>query len=371
MFGGAPAALLNVVPSDILIQNNYLFKPLSWMVPYSQQGSTWTVKNLLELKNAQRVTIDGNILEHSWLGAQHAHALVFTVRTEGGTMPWAVVKNIQVTRNIIRHSGNLMECTGHDDNGEGYGGQVTFRDNLIEDINSAAWNGDGWLFEVLNGEDALTVDHNTGFMDFTAVVFDGAPNDPGFIYRNNLTPHGVYGLHGSGAGDGLSSLNGFLLPPYVFDKNVLFNPGAGFDPAAYPPDNFFPPSVSSVGFANYIDGTGQLGEDFHLAANSPYKNAGTNGKDIGADIDAVNAATCGVLQGTPTCGGPPPPPPASSICDINKDGMTNVGDVQSEVNQALGLSACTGDIYKDGVCNVNDIQRVVNAILSGQCIVGP
>ena len=33
------------------------------------------------------------------------------------------------------------------------------------------------------------------------------------------------------------------------------------------------------------------GGDYHLAPWSPYKNMGTDGTDIGADIDAVNAAT--------------------------------------------------------------------------------
>ncbi len=37
-------------------------------------------------------------------------------------------------------------------------------------------------------------------------------------------------------------------------------------------------------FANFNNG---IGGDYHLAAGSPYKNAGTDGKDLGADVDAV------------------------------------------------------------------------------------
>jgi len=73
-------------------------------------------------------------------------------------------------------------------------------------------------------------------------------------------------------------------------------------------------------------------------------------------------------SGTPP---PPPPPPTSSSCDVNKDGSTNVADVQGEVNQALGASACANDINQDGVCNVVDVQRVVNAALGGQCVTTP
>jgi len=63
------------------------------------------------------------------------------------------------------------------------------------------------------------------------------------------------------------------------------------------------------------------------------------------------------------------PPP--SACDVNGDGAVNVSDIQSEVNQALGISSCKNDINQDGVCNVNDVQRVVNAAIGGICVTTP
>jgi hypothetical protein len=39
---------------------------------------------------------------------------------------------------------------------------------------------------------------------------------------------------------------------------------------------------------------GNLG-DYHLLSSSPYKNAGTDGRDLGADIDGLMNATAGVL----------------------------------------------------------------------------
>lgn len=44
--------------------------------------------------------------------------------------------------------------------------------------------------------------------------------------------------------------------------------------------------------------------DWHLAPNSPYINKGTDGKNPGADIDAVERAICGVIEGRP-CGQAP------------------------------------------------------------------
>jgi hypothetical protein len=36
------------------------------------------------------------------------------------------------------------------------------------------------------------------------------------------------------------------------------------------------------------------GGDYHLLSGSPYKNAGTDGKDLGADIDAIDTEIAGV-----------------------------------------------------------------------------
>ncbi len=58
-----------------------------------------------------------------------------------------------------------------------------------------------------------------------------------------------------------------------------------------------------------------------------------------------------------------------SDCDVNSDLSTNVIDVQSCVNQAMGVLPCnTADVNNDNQCTVIDVQRVVNAALGGPCI---
>ena len=64
MSGGNDPKIANLVPSDIEFSNNYLCKPLSWNpTDPSWDGITRTVKNLFELKNAQRVLVSGNVME--------------------------------------------------------------------------------------------------------------------------------------------------------------------------------------------------------------------------------------------------------------------------------------------------------------------
>jgi hypothetical protein len=76
----------------------------------------------------------------------------------------------------------------------------------------------------------------------------------------------------------------------------------------------------------------------------------------------------GVFVLLPSGTAPPPPPPSSAGCDVNRDGIPNVIDVQLTVNQILNIVACTADLNRDGKCDVTDLQRVTNAALGGPCL---
>jgi hypothetical protein len=57
--------------------------------------------------------------------------------------------------------------------------------------------------------------------------------------------------------------------------------------STWPTHNFFPTSATAVEFMNYNGGSGG---NYQLLSSSPYKGAGTDGKDLGADVPGVNAA---------------------------------------------------------------------------------
>jgi hypothetical protein len=100
-------------------------------------------------------------------------------------------------------------------------------------------------------------------------------------YRDNISGGGLYGAIGDNFGPGTSSINKYM-PGGNFTANVLV---LTFGPNGFPAGSFYPASGSAVGFANLA------AFDFHLAASSPYKGKATDGKDPGADIDAVNQTT--------------------------------------------------------------------------------
>ncbi len=296
MFGGADPSISYLVPSDIEIRGNYFFKPTSWRVgDPSYAGTHWTVKNLLEFKNVHRVLVDGNVFEHNWLDAQNGSSILFTVRNQDGTAPWSVVEDMTFTHNIVRHVARGFYILGYDDIHQSeQTKRILIQDNVFDDV-GGTW-GMGRLFQTNNGAADIAVNHNTAFQTENMSSVGGSPQETGFVFTNNIMSNTAYGFSGDGtAGNPLLTLTTYF-PGYTFARNV-FPVGTV---TAYPPDNVPLASLDLVGFANLAGG------DYHLASTSLYKNAGTDGKDIGADIDAVLAATANAVTGGGSSGSPPP-----------------------------------------------------------------
>jgi glutamine amidotransferase PdxT len=290
MFGGADPDISNLVPADIEVRGNHFFKPTAW------RGSNWTVKNIFELKNARRVLVEGNIFENNWLAGQNGFSILFTVRNQSGSAPWSVVEDVTFTRNIVRHVAAGINILGNDDLASSQQTKrINISNNLFYDVSSTNWGGSGRFLQMLDGTADITVDHNTAFFNGEVIAAAGDAHQR-FTYRNNLTPHNQYGV----AGDNYYGNPGGALSTYfpgaVFLRNIL----QGGTASRYPANNYFPATMNDVGFVNFSGG------DYRLASTSPYNDVGTDGKDVGADIDAINTATAGVLSGN---SGTTPPPP--------------------------------------------------------------
>jgi hypothetical protein len=293
LFGGSPASIPGLIPSDIEVRRNHLFKPLSWRVGHpTYAGIHWGVKNLFELKHARRVVVDGNIMEYSWLDAQVGYAVLFTVYGAD------TLEDIEFTNNIVRHAGFGVQFKGEGKRAA----RITIRNNLFDDINGETWVGSGsssghFLHVTGDGIDGLVVDHNTVFQTGNVTASSGTPTT-GFVFTNNLLSHNSYGIHGDGRSIGMDSLN-YFFPGNVLQRSII----AGANPSLYPTNNCpsylncYPASINDALFVDRANG------NYRLAANSPYKNQGTDQKDIGCDIDALNAAVNATSQ-TPYAGTP-------------------------------------------------------------------
>jgi len=258
-------------------------------------GTVWTVKNLFELKNAHDLVIEQNVFENNWKEAQAGYAIVFTVRNSGGACTWCTIQNVEFRNNIVRHVASAVNILGYDDPSRPsvQATNLNFRDNLFYDVDSK-WGGQGFFFQLGDAPKNVIVDHNT--IDHTGgilvSVYGGTSTAPrqivGFQYTNNLSRHGSYGVMGTNLAYGLGSITAYF-PAVTFRRNLL----SGGSASRYPPDNFFSPDFDTL-FANRAVG------DYRLLPGGPFANAGTDGRDLGAEMGTVLALISS---------GPPPPLP--------------------------------------------------------------
>ncbi len=335
IYGGADPKISNQVAADIEIRRNYFNKPVSWNLNNraTYAGKLWSVKNLLELKNARRVVVDGNLFEHVWEESQAGYAILLTPRNQEGTAPWSVVEDVTITNNIVRHAKAGVQFLGWDyDHPSQQLKRVLIKNNLFDDVGAPTWgtDGDGRLFQPEDGAAYVTIEHNTAFQTGAIIAAGGKPHT-GWYYRNNLTLNGLYGVIGTGTSSGLNTLNTYF-PGIVFAGNVI----VGGDAGSYPAGNYFPASTSEVGFVNASGG------NYRLSSTSPYRNAGTDGKDIGVDFAALDAA----MMGTPT----PIPAPAPLTVAIAQPaaGTTVSGAATVAVSAAGGGGGYRYAVHVDG-----------------------
>ena len=271
IFGGSDPSIPNAVASDIEIRNNHFFKPLSWM------NELWDIKNLLEFKNAQRILVEGNVFENCWPNAQSGYALVITPRNQNNTAPWSVVQDLTIRFNTFVNVAQGIIMSGYDaPNISQRTSRVLIQNNVLN-VTNLGMGGDGRLFVVLNGPTDVIFDHNTGFCTNAYMVSDGSPRTDFFVFNNNLVTKANYGFIGSGTGTANSTLAMYFTANWEITHNAVIAGSA----TGYPAGSYFPPNIAAVGFVDYAGG------NYRLTASSPYKNLGTDGKDIGADIDSI------------------------------------------------------------------------------------
>lgn len=296
MFGGADAAIEALTPADVEMRRNHVVKPLAWK-------GVWPVKNLFETKNVRRLIIDGNIFENNWQSAQVGFGILIKSNNQDGTNNWASTLDLTFTNNTIRNSTHGLNIMGIENPGKlsGVSARLKFINNL--------WLINGIFLQGFQGAEDVIVDHNTVLSTGSGSTMSlySTPTK-GFVFTNNVLPHTGYGVKGDSVGEGIASLSKFA-PDYVFSRNLMSGPRVSPDgpmdwPAVYPPDNFYPESLDGVF-------TDLAGGNYRLSATSLYKGKGTDGKDLGVDWDALEAAQKGLVSApTPSPTPIPAPSPA-------------------------------------------------------------
>ena len=186
--------------------------------------------------------------------------------------------------------------------------RVLFRDNLFEmdaevwdpepGASSGNWGATGWF---LGGTQNLQIVHNTiinanpmqasscgsVFSDGSLILVGGAvtPKWSGFVFQDNVIDYRGCGISGSGAIDNANNALANQFTGFVVTNNGIIR-GAGAA-SNWPGTQIWVTSWTSrlLNFNSGRDG------NYRIASGNNWKNAASDGKDLGADVDGVEGAT--------------------------------------------------------------------------------
>ena len=306
IFGGGAAT---ATPADIEIRRNHFFKPMTWREGNpgfvgGTSGSPFIVKNSFELKNAQRVLLEGNVLENVWGGfTQTGFSVLLAAKNQGNRCPACRVTDVTVRYDLIRHCASGFQiATGLSDSGGASSGteRISIHDVIVEDLGGPAYNGFGAFAQITSHTPVLrnvSINHVTAFPP-KALFILGAPTEhdhmENFTFTNNLV--------GAGERD--------IVPPGGGPKNCSFQPerqtpggvlkscvnGVTFShnlilasQGSWPKDNWYAKDHAAAGLVRSEQGSYRLcrGKEGECKKQSPALKAGSDGRDLGADVDKV------------------------------------------------------------------------------------
>lgn len=286
MFGGADPFIPNLIPSDITIRGNHFFKPTSWL-------GRFTVKNLLETKNARRLLIENNIFENCWIDGQTGFAIVFKSANQGGAAPWSVTTDVTFRYNIVRNSAAAFSIAA---NPSVYSAvpasRIKLENNLIYGVGSFLGGLNGRMVQLMQRLSDVQVVNNTlvhnAITGQFILIADRGPAQRLIIRDNVSTWGGPWGAVMGLAPQGTAALAAYAPSSYTFDRNVI-----GGLPlpllVGYPNTSFYASSLVNIGFMN------PSVNDYRLGLSSPYLGKSTTNGNPGADVVGVTSRTANVI----------------------------------------------------------------------------
>ncbi len=310
LFGGGNASS---VPHDIEIRRNHLFRPLTWMKEDpnfvgSSDGHPFIVKNIFELKNAERVLFENNVLENCWGGfSQEGYAILLTPRNqEPNRCPECRVVDVTIRNSRIRNVGAGFQIANvKSDVGDFAkdGGRYSIHNVLLENLDGEKFHGHGVLFEILSTRVTLhdvSIDHVTGQANRALFLMGARVSEAkmfNFTFTNNLLGVGKQQILLTGGGAENCAFRPEVQGPAgVFESCFTNSKVAGNvilgGSNKWPQKNSLVKKLEDVGFKAADK---ERVSDYRLQPTSRYKNAGTDQKDVGADLDAIEAATKDIL----------------------------------------------------------------------------
>jgi hypothetical protein len=316
LFGGSGAT---VNPTDIEIRRNHLFRPMTWKegepgYTPSRTGDPYIVKNNFELKNAQRVLFESNLLENTWGGfTQTGFSILLTPKNQSDRCPKCQVTDVTIRFNRIRNVASVLQIANtltKTGGSASNGGRYSIHDIIADSVHDRDYKGPGVFLQLLSNEPPvhdLAIDHVTAFVPGPLITIIGKGEKiNNFALTNSVFSVGArrQGVTSAGGREancaavaqkqGIEAILKECFNNYKFEKNLIIS-GRG----QWPPGNLVVSSPESAGIRDLKDGVSRnpkLCRDKTAGCGkvSPGTSAAPGARDLGADVDAVEAAIQGV-----------------------------------------------------------------------------
>ncbi len=318
IFGGRAA---RTTPTDIEIRGNHLFKPMTWMPGQpgfvgGVSGHPFIVKNHFELKNAQRVLFEDNLLENCWGGfSQTGFSILLTPKNQENKCPICLVTDVTIRTIKIVNVGSVFQIANilSDAGGASSGGErYSIHDVLVDGVHGKDYQGFGLFALILSFEPVLhdvRIEHVTSssvprfIISFLNTSSQKMAN---FTFANNiLSSDQSVEIGSAGGGPRNCAFQADRQGPEGVFKNCFqnstFTHNLIVGGSGWPAGNITVKDFSAGGIRITHEGGGtryrlcRQKDDQGCKKPSPAIGAGTDGKDIGADVDAIEKAMEGII----------------------------------------------------------------------------
>jgi hypothetical protein len=308
-FGGSGAT---VNPTDLEIRRNHLFRPMTWKegeagYTPAPSGAPYIVKNNFEVKNAQRLLFEANLLENSWGGfSQTGYSILLNPRNQGNRCPKCQVTDVTIRYNRIRNVGGVFSISNSLSKAGGAatdGGRYSIHDVVADNVHQEDFRGHGNLLALLCNRPPLhdvQLEHITAFVPGVLVTFINKGDKlENFSLTDSVMSAGELrpSLASAGGGKancaartqklGAEAVLKECFASYKFEKNLIIG-GRG----SWPPGNIGVSSREAAGIRSDLRLCAEKGPG--CAKASPGAHAARDGRDMGADVQAIEAAVAGV-----------------------------------------------------------------------------
>jgi hypothetical protein len=319
LIGGGEAS---TAPTDFEIRRNYFFKPLTWdptctnpaacggvLYDGGAKGHPLVVKNCFELKNGRRVFLEGDVFENSWGGfTQVGNCVTLTPKSQSNLCPKCLVTDIILRYSTIHNVCQAFQIFnapsdsgGWAAGGNSYSIHDVIADKLYDSSLYGCGNGLNQLSTAVSAPEAnllhdISINHITQVSSQqvgSSFMFMGGPitaKQFNLTLTNSIFPGQQWGIHSVGGSSNQCAYqqSGSVGVLQACWKPIRFNHNLVAGGGDWGSGNKAVPNQTDIG---YID---LPNRNYRLLPKSPGHAAGTDGKDLGADISAVNSAIEGV-----------------------------------------------------------------------------